>query len=279
MMSSTNSRGSLAAVSAVAGILAAILGGWLTGRWLWAPACGFLVLLGIVAGAEALKAKQEKGDEGGPVGAVSLSGNASLGDTLIAAGDISQNRTIANIDRSRTNNFRGMGGLGAVLAILAFAGAFGGTIYFSPQPKLMPVDSPQGLSINGNHSSPEATVRGFMGNVLLGNGPGACSYVLPDEQGTCNSDYVTSRNSPETSTTLTGSVRVENAVINGSLALVPLIGRLCSSDGCQSYSGNGLSAGISFQTAFQQALSTADSANLVPCEEIDGSWYVSVPDL
>jgi MFS family permease len=279
-MSSSGSKGSLAAVSAIAGILAAILGGWLTGHWLWAPACGLLVLLGVVAGAESLKAKHENEnrDESEPAVAVSLGGNASLADTLIAGGDISQNRTITNIDRSRTNNFRGTGGLAAVLAILAFAGAVGGTVSLSPQPELMPVESPQSLVNGGNHSSPEAAVKGYIGNALLGNAPGACSFVLPDEQAACLDSYVMAPSSEEGSTVpLTGSVGVRNAIIDGSLALVPVIGRLCSSGGCESFSGDGLPAGASFEAAFQQAMGSNDNANLLPSEEIEGSWYVSDP--
>src|SRR5215472_10906710 len=93
-----NLKGSMAATSAVAAILAAVVGGWLSGHWLWAPACGFLVLIAIVAGVEALKANAEDGSESAAPEQISLSGNASLGDTLIAGRDVNQSRTITNID-------------------------------------------------------------------------------------------------------------------------------------------------------------------------------------
>lgn len=89
------------------------------------------MLLGVVAGAEALKARRESMSESESDILVNLGGNASLGDTLIAGGNINQNRTTANIDQSRTNNFRGIGGAAAVLAILTLGSAAGGTIYIS----------------------------------------------------------------------------------------------------------------------------------------------------
>lgn len=122
VISPSSLKGSLAAISSIAGILAGVVGGWLSGHWLWAPACGFLALLAIVAGGEAFKARGESQHESVLAEQISLSGNASLGDTLIAGGDINQTRSIENIDQSTTNNFRGIGGLAAVLAVLAFGG-------------------------------------------------------------------------------------------------------------------------------------------------------------
>ena len=272
-------KGSLGATSAIAGILAGILGGWLTGHWLWAPACGFLVLLGIVAGAEALKARSENSSESEPAGEVSLSGNASLGDTLVAGRDINQSRTIANIDQSRTNNFRGMGGIAAILAVLASGGAIGGTVYISQQPGRIAAESPQNLVNDGNHSSPEAAVKGLLGNIMLGNIPGACGYLLPDEQSTCNNNYAIQSSQGDTTSSVTGDFGVGHAIIRGSVALVPVVGRFCSSGSCQSFSSDGLPSGMSFQTAFQQAMSMNNAVNLIPCEEINGTWYVSYPTL
>lgn len=278
MAARSSVKGSLAATSAIAGVLAGVLGGWLTGHWLWAAVCGFLVLLGVVAGAEALKARQEARDETGEDARVSLSGNASLGDTLIAGRDISQTRTISNIDQSRTVNFRGTGGAAAIFAILAFGGALGGTVYISQQPDQVTVESPQSLVNDGNHGSPGAAAEGFLGNIMLDNAPGACSYVLPDEQSTCNSASATSSQGGS-AVAITGNAGVGNAIISGTLALVPVIGRICSSGSCTSYSASGLPAGTSFQTAYEQAMNYNSAGNLIPCEEIDGAWYVSVPDL
>jgi hypothetical protein len=259
-------NGSLAATSAVAGILAGVLGAWLTGHWVWGTACGFLVLLGVVAAAEALKTRH---DNATPPVSVSLSGNTSVNDALIAGRDINQIRTTSTIEQNRTTNFRA-GGITAIVAILALGSAAGGTIYISQQPRGGAIESPQNLAEEGGHNSPTAAAKGFFGDVLLGDMPGACSYMLPDEQGTCN--LLAPSGAQES---LAGSkVGTGNAVVNGTLALVPMIGKLCAAGKCISNSNNGLPRGMSFQAAFQQAMRT--TGNLVPCEEVGGLWYVSI---
>lgn len=185
----------------------------------------------------------------------------------------------AGLLRVGSSNFRGMGGVGVILAILAFGGAVGGTAYISQQPEPIAVESPQSLVTDGSHSSPESAVKGFIGNVLLDNVPGACNYVLPDEQSTCNNDYAAQSSQGNSSDSVTGDVGVGNAVVNGSLALVPVVGKLCTSGSCQSTSGNGLPNGTSFQYAYEQAMNVNNNGNLFPCEELDGTWYVSIPSL
>src|ERR1051326_2942696 len=51
---------SATAVSAVAGILAGILGGWLTARWLWGIAAMVIILIAMTAGAEVIKVRAEE---------------------------------------------------------------------------------------------------------------------------------------------------------------------------------------------------------------------------
>jgi hypothetical protein len=58
-------RVSAAIISPVAGILAGILGSWLTGKWLWGVAVGVLLLIAVVAGAEAIKVKAEESEGSG----------------------------------------------------------------------------------------------------------------------------------------------------------------------------------------------------------------------
>jgi hypothetical protein len=268
-------KGSLAAVSAVAGILAGVLGAWLTGHWLWGAACGILVLLGVVAGTEALKGSRETTNM---PGATNISGNAISYETFIAGRDINQNRINNDIDQSRTTNIRFAGGAAAALvAILAFAGATGGTIYISQQPHGIAMESPQNLANEGSHSSPDAAVEGFLGDALLNDGPGACSYLLPDEQNACNISYASSRNG-ESENPTDSVLGVGNEVISGTLALVPVIGKLCLAGSCQSNFNKGLPHGESFQAAFQQAMTTT-SGNLIPCEQTAGLWYVDFPGL
>lgn len=272
---SSRFKSALAAVSTIAGLLAGLLGGWLSGHWLWAPACGFLVLVGVAGGAEAIKARNEsrnesKGTSEGPV--TNISANASYGDIFMAGRDVNETRTI---DQRKTINFRGLGGITAIIiAILAFGGALGGTAYIAQLPNPITIESPQNLITDASHASPEAAVKGMVGNILLSNRPGVCSYLLPGEQATCNADVFNSLGNGNTFTAYTGSVGVGNAVIKGNLALVPVIGRMCSSGTCSSVRGE-YPSGKSFQTAFQQTMSN-DWNGLIPCEEVAGSWYVDL---
>lgn len=145
-------------------------------------------------------------------------------------------------------------------------------------PRSIVIESPQSLVNDANHSSPEAAVKGFFGSALLGDGPGACGYLLPDEQGICNNTYAQSSQGGSLWAT-TGAIGVGNAVMSGSLALVPIRGKLCTSGSCQSFVGDGLPVGTSFQNAFQQAMNQNSNSNLAPCERIGGAWYVDFPGL
>jgi MFS family permease len=276
MTLSSKFKGSLAATSAVAGILAGVLGSWLSGHWQWGVACAFLVLLGVAAGVEAFRASRKSKDSAEEP---SLSGNPSYGDALVAGRDIYQSRSISNIDQSKTTSFRLSGGIATVVAILALGGAAGGTIYVSQRTTVM-IESPQNLANDGNHSSPEAAVKGFLGDLFLGDMPGACGYLLPDEQSTCNQAYASSSsNASSTNSSFSGDTGVGNAIVNGTLALVPVVGRICSSGTCQSFFRNGLPPGMSFEAAFHEAMSSNQPAsfNLAACEEVGNSWYISSP--
>lgn len=272
MASADGFRGSLAAVSTVSGILAGVLGGWLTGRWLWGAACGFLILLGVAAGAEAIKARRENSKEASAT--VSLNDNASLGDTLIAGRDLTQNRISNKIHHQKTTNIRA-GSPAAVLAVVALGTATGGTLYMSQQPGVA-IESPQTLASEGSHSSPDSAVKGLLGNLLIGNIPGACGYLLPDEQSECNAAYAARGSQPS----VTGSVGVGSAVVNGTLALVPVTGKICSAGRCVLPHATGLPPGASFLQAYRQAMGSSNgNGNLFPCDENDGVWYVSIPGL
>jgi hypothetical protein len=257
-------------MSATAGIVAGILGGWLTGHWLWGPFCGLLALIAFVAAAEALKARREadgKGELvanspalGGPYTSFNYTGdtyrygnNASVGNFTIAGGNIDDHRRVTTIK---------VGGL-SLVAVLALAGVAGGTVYLARNP-----------GTGGSHSSPAAAVEGFFGDALLNNWAGACSYQLPSEQSTCNFGV-----SMETTPQETGSIAAGNAIVDGTLALVPITGRLCNYGQCRTLSGNGLPPGATFQSAYAQAMNSANTtANLVPCEEVDNEWYIASPN-
>lgn len=274
-------KGSMAAISAVAAIMAAVVGGWLSGHWLWAPACGFLVLIAVVAGVEAVKARTESNSESTPAEQISLSGNASLGDTLIAGGDINQSKAVNNIDQSKTTNFRGLGGIAAIIVVLASAGAIGGTAYISAQPDIIGIESPQSLANDAGHNSPEAAVKGFFGDYLLDDFVGACAYLLPSEQSTCYNNFT--QNTQGEKPYVTGEIGVGNAITSGIYALVPVRGQICNHGvrralrGCKdSFSGNsnGLPTGMSFQSAFRQAVNGNGKIKFLACERDGNAWYV-----
>jgi hypothetical protein len=270
MTPSSRSKSSLAATSALAGILAGVLGAWLTGDWLWGAACGFLVLLGGFAGAEALKVRREGAS---PAAVRNLSGNASMGDALVGGRDM---------HHSRTARFHLAGGAAAIIAIVALGSAAVGTIYMSLQPGGISMEPLQNLTSQGNHNSPDGAVKGLFGDSVADDGPGLCSYLLPDEQGTCNTAI--SQNTAAEPSAAGDKIGFGNSIVSGTLALVPVVGKFCESGNCESASGTGLPSGMSFQTAFQQAMSpNEDDGNngylLMPCEEIDGLWYVSFPGL
>jgi hypothetical protein len=281
-------RGSLAALSAVAGIVAGILGGWLTGHWLWAPACGLLVLVGLVAGIEALKARGEDARQGeeSPGATLNLSrdtytlgGNASLGDTIIAGRDVNQNRTTNN--NTRTWNMTFKGGVLAVLAVLTLGGAFGWSAYLARQPDTIVMEGPDTLVAQGNHDSPEGVVKGVFGDILVGDLPGVCSYVLPNQQDAC-SNSVALQGLQDPAVMKSTSLGIGHAIISGNLALVPVIGKVCSSNTCHTYRHTGLPSGASFQAVFRQSMNPArlrPDYNFIPCEKVDDSWYATVPGI
>lgn len=270
-------RGSLSAASATAGIAAAILGAWLTGHWLWAPFCFLLVLIAFVAAAEAIKARQEAGGEdelmanspelGGPYVSFNYTGetnrygdNASVGNVAIGRRIDDHRKTI---HRTSTTIIK-PGGLW-LIAVLALVALVGGTAHMARDPGSTAVPTPAALAAQGGHSSPRAAVMGFFGNALLNNWASACSYLPPSEQGTCGS-----------SPTETGSMAVGNAIVDHTLALVPVTGKLCRYGQCATFHGNGLPTGETFQNAYTAAMDPTNTAgDLVPCQKVGREWYVN----
>ena len=92
-----------AAVSAATGILAAILGGWLTAKWLWGVAALVLILIATTAGAEVIKVRAEENSKRNEapeernqpqhqvsIGVGAVAGNFSARKSVIAGGDVTQ---------------------------------------------------------------------------------------------------------------------------------------------------------------------------------------------
>jgi hypothetical protein len=125
MTASGRRRGLIGAISALAGIAAGVLGGWLAGHWLWGVACAFLVLLAVAAAAEGLKSRSE--DAPGPR-IVFVPGHGAISKSIFVAGDVTHSRTVKI----------GGGATGAVVVLVALGIAFGGTVYFTSQPSGYP---------------------------------------------------------------------------------------------------------------------------------------------
>jgi MFS family permease len=271
-------RGPLAAASAVAGIIAGILGAWLTGHWQWGIFCFLLVLIAFVAAAEAYKAARETKESGalavnspahsGSYVAFNYTddhsnrGNVSTG-IQIAGGNIKTRQSIKNSSRTTTIK---LGGLWLV-ALLALGGAVGGT--FAKLPNSGSPQAPSVLAAEGGHGSPQAAVKGFIGNALQNNWAGACNYEIPSGQSACSSDAPAQQS---------GYLAVGDGIISGQQALVPVSGTVCKYGDCETVSGNGIPAGTSFQAAYLQATNLVNQVpNLVACEEVGGKWYVEIP--
>jgi hypothetical protein len=171
---------------------------------------------------------------------------------------------------------RGVGGIAGIVALAALGGAVGGTLYFSQQTNSAIMESLQSLAADGGHSTPDAAVKGYIGDALLGDGAGACNYVLPDEQQTCINDYMQNGNGAAATTQGT-FLETGGPIIQGTLALVPVAGKLCQSGSCNTSTTSGLPPGESFQTAFGQAMDYGGRGNIFPCQEINNTWYVNIP--
>jgi hypothetical protein len=159
------------------------------------------------------------------------------------------------------------------VALLALGGAAGGTFAKLPNPGgAADTGSPQApaiLAAQGGHESPQAAVKGFIGDSLQSKWAGMCSYEIPSEQSGCNSTMPSEQ---------TGYMAVGNAITEGGQALVPTSGTVCKYNACTTIEGNGIPAGTPFQAAYLQATNrTSQLANFVACKEVDGKWYVDVP--
>jgi hypothetical protein len=122
-----------AAISAVAGILAGILGSWLAGQWLWGVAGGVLALTVVATGAEVIKAgAEEAGRRGGAADADpsgqrtevnAVVGNITAANSTIAGRDITQTTEITNVTRRHQVSPAGLvSGLGVAALLVLVAG-------------------------------------------------------------------------------------------------------------------------------------------------------------
>lgn len=118
-----------AAISAVAGILAGVLGSWLAGQWLWGVAAGVLVLTVIATGAEVIKAGAEGRDRRDQESDAGQSGqhteiNAVAGNITseIAGRDITKTQVTNITSRHQGSPLGLIAGLGVAALLVLAAG-------------------------------------------------------------------------------------------------------------------------------------------------------------
>lgn len=172
----TRFRAIAGACSAVAGIVAGILGAWLAGRWSWGIAAGFLILIAVVAGAEIVKAYIEKrdsdrdGGQAGPIASMTVGDHAKVAGAIVAGGDVDQSHT--------TNIRRGLPIPVAVLVCaIALLGASGGTAYLGtvggpPGPSPSPGPTASSVHHKSSAGSPGCTPPGSGQSVPDSTPPG-----------------------------------------------------------------------------------------------------------
>jgi hypothetical protein len=135
-----------------------------------------------------------------------------------------------------------------------------------------------GASASPGHSTPEDAVDGYLTAFMAGSSSW-CSYIDPASQGTCEGGLT------EGSVSSTGKFTIETQVIEGTDALVSVVGSLCvhenieetTTDYCSNNSNtnSGMPGGsLSFTDAYA-AVTSAKSSVLspVPCVEVNGLWY------
>jgi hypothetical protein len=164
-------RVSATIISSVAGILAGILGSWLTGKWLWGVAVGVLLLIAVVAGAEAVKVQAEGGEgsrkKSGEDALVHQEVSIKVGrdftpiDSIVAGRDLIQNQT------TNANSRKGSLVALAAICLCSLLVGTGGTIYLRPEPRGHRIQVTHAISrptVSHTTVSPESSATPFAGN-------------------------------------------------------------------------------------------------------------------
>ncbi len=135
-----------------------------------------------------------------------------------------------------------------------------------------------GAIASPGHSTPEDAVDGYLTAFMAGSSSW-CSYIDPASQGTCEAGLT------EGSVSSTGKFTIKSQVIEGTDALVSVVGSLCVHENIEETTTNycsnnsntdsGMPSGsLSFTDAYA-AVTSAKSSVLspVPCVEVNGLWY------
>jgi hypothetical protein len=133
-----------------------------------------------------------------------------------------------------------------------------------------------GLPASGT-GSPAAAASGFVQALENHDSSTACSFVVPDQQATCKTDFssaVSSFTSPGIGNTFTDS---DQALV-AMTATKACLGTTPASTVCNANSNanQGLpTSDAGFASAYQAALGSSTQLTLA-CEQVDGQWYVNL---
>jgi hypothetical protein len=128
------------------------------------------------------------------------------------------------------------------------------------------------------HATPQAAVTGFMQGLSQG-ARGACFYVAPDDLLSCAQAFTSSVSFSFS------DLRIGEITERGSQALVSVLGGFCAKvNGTTTCSTNknveagqprGQSASA-FDAAYDPTSALTLGKRAIPCEKVDGLWYVDL---
>ncbi len=136
------------------------------------------------------------------------------------------------------------------------------------------------MVLSASTDNPTPAVNSFLAAVLAKDAPTACTYVT----GMSSNNCISSLNSVFKQGNVSGSLKAANYQVSGNEALVSVTGQAC---GVISSSGNGNkcsnngnpnyglpTGGTTFGRAWTNVTSSSSPIFIVPCEKINGTWYV-----
>jgi hypothetical protein len=136
----------------------------------------------------------------------------------------------------------------------------------------------RGQGASPGHATPEDAVDGYL-TAFMAGGSSWCSYIDPASQGSCEAGLT------QGSVQMTGKFTVRSEVIEGSEALVGVLGSVCVHENLEettiNYCNNnskvnsGMPSGsLTFTDAYAAVTSPKSSVlSPVPCVEVNGLWY------
>jgi len=120
------------------------------------------------------------------------------------------------------------------------------------------------------YATPEDAVAGLFEGLISHDSYVACMYALPSDRASCDATYGMF--------TLSGAIHFHGDFRDGTRALVRLTGTFCISGfGCTTSTDPNIglpNANASFDAAFIAAINSGN-VSPVPCQELNGRWYVA----